>query len=134
MLIVTTDHIPGRMIEDVIGEVVGVTARTLNPFSEGIRRVDGRPARQIVPSLLRWRKEAIAHLVIEAEDLGADAVIGMRFDHRQLSSMWTEICAYGTAVRLAPVGVEPPSIGRARPITAPPLPASPSDGRYGVLP
>jgi uncharacterized protein YbjQ (UPF0145 family) len=103
MLIVTTDTISGRSIDTVIGEVVGLTARTLNPFAEGIKRVDGlSAAREIIPSLLRWRRDAIANLAAEAELLGADAVVGMKFDSRILSSAWTEICAYGTAVRLVP--------------------------------
>jgi uncharacterized protein YbjQ (UPF0145 family) len=119
MLIVTTDEVPGRRIDTVIGEVVGLTARTLNPFSEGIKRVDGRATREMVPSLLRWRRDAIANLAAEAELLGADAVIGMKFDNRILSSAWTEICAYGTAVLLVPMAVRADNIGRARP--APPV-------------
>lgn len=115
MLIVTTDEVPGRRIDTVIGEVVGLTARTLNPFSEGIKRVDGRATSQMVPSLLRWRRDAIANLAAEAELLGADAVIGMKFDNRILSSAWTEICAYGTAVLLVPMAVHADNIGRARP-------------------
>jgi uncharacterized protein YbjQ (UPF0145 family) len=108
------------VIEDVLGEVMGVSVRTLNPFSEGIKRVDGRPATQIVSSMLRWRKEALAHMAAEAQEIGADAVIGMKFDNRILSSMWTEICAYGTAVRLEPAEqwIEPSHVGRARPIPA----------------
>ncbi|HEU0240952.1 MAG TPA: heavy metal-binding domain-containing protein [Micromonosporaceae bacterium] len=120
MLIVTTEEIAGRVIEEVLGEVMGVSVRTLNPFSEGIKRVDGRPATEIVVSMMRWRKEALAHLAEEAEYVGADAVTGMKFDNRILSSTWTEICAYGTAVRLAPVDVplDAPHVGRARPIAA----------------
>jgi uncharacterized protein YbjQ (UPF0145 family) len=115
MLIVTTDEVPGRRIDTVIGEVVGLTARTLNPFSEGIKRVDGFPTKEMVPSLLRWRRDAIANLAAEAEMLGADAVIGMKFDNRILSSAWTEICAYGTAVLLVPTAVRADNVGRARP-------------------
>jgi hypothetical protein len=33
---------------------------------------------------------------------GANAVVGMRFDHRSISESWTEICAYGTAVFVTP--------------------------------
>jgi uncharacterized protein YbjQ (UPF0145 family) len=120
MLIVTTDEIPGRTIDTVIGEVVGLTARTLNPFSEGIKRVDGLATKEMIPSLLRWRRDAVANLAAEAELLGADAVVGMKFDNRILSSAWTEICAYGTAVLLVPSVVRADNVGRARP--APPVP------------
>ena len=46
------------------------------------------------------RKQAIQRLVEEAESRGANAIIAMRFDASDLGSMWTEICAYGTAVRV----------------------------------
>lgn len=101
MLIVTTELIPGRTIKSVIGEVIGVTARQNNAFLEGLRRVDGRPATAQAPSLLRWRWDAIGGMAEEAMRLGADAVIGMKFDNRQINASWSEICAYGTAVRLA---------------------------------
>ena len=43
-------------------------------------------------------------MVSEAEERGADAVISMRFDADSISDGWTEICAYGTAVRTQVVG------------------------------
>jgi len=46
------------------------------------------------------REQAIARLVEEAEAKGANAVLAMRFDASELGRTWTEICAYGTAVRL----------------------------------
>ena len=46
------------------------------------------------------RQQAIARMVDEAEAKGANAIIAMRFDASELGSMWTEICAYGTAVRV----------------------------------
>jgi uncharacterized protein YbjQ (UPF0145 family) len=39
-------------------------------------------------------------MVAEAEKLGADAVVAFRFDSGQIGGIWTEICAYGTAVRI----------------------------------
>jgi uncharacterized protein YbjQ (UPF0145 family) len=49
--------------------------------------------------LAQGREEAIARLSAEAEAKGANAIIAMRFDTSELGSTWTEICAYGTAVR-----------------------------------
>jgi len=49
--------------------------------------------------LAQGREEAISRLVEEAESKGANAVVAMRFDTSELGSTWTEICAYGTAVR-----------------------------------
>jgi uncharacterized protein YbjQ (UPF0145 family) len=102
MLIVTTETIPGRHISRVIGEVMGVTARPTNPFTEGFKNTDGRSSPP-QPFLVKWRKDAIAELISEAKKLGADAVIGMKFDTRQVTASWSEICAYGTAVRLSQI-------------------------------
>jgi uncharacterized protein YbjQ (UPF0145 family) len=46
------------------------------------------------------RPEAIGRMIQEAEARGADAVIGMRFDSETMADQWSEICAYGTAVKL----------------------------------
>lgn len=46
------------------------------------------------------RQDAVAALVVQAQEAGADAVVGLRFDGGQLSETVSEITAYGTAVRL----------------------------------
>lgn len=98
MLVVTTDDLPGYRIRQVLGEAIGVTGRTRNPFREGVRKLYGNGSPEIVKALTRWRVEAIEQMTAHAKKLGANAVLGMRFDHRNVSDMWTEICAYGTAV------------------------------------
>jgi uncharacterized protein YbjQ (UPF0145 family) len=45
--------------------------------------------------------EVFGRMVEEAEAKGANAIIAMRFDTSEMGDMWTEICAYGTAVRIA---------------------------------
>jgi uncharacterized protein YbjQ (UPF0145 family) len=100
IVVVTTEAVPGQMVDWVIGEVVGVEVRSTNPFHEGIKLLttgDAAPDRCI--ALARWRHEAVARMAAEAAQRGADAVIGMKFDSRQLASGWSEVCAYGTAVR-----------------------------------
>lgn len=102
MLVVTTESIPGRHIAGVLGQVAGVTARTHNPFVEGVRDVTGPSTERekLYPTLLRWREEAVEHMVAAARKRGANAVVGMRFDHRQITPAMVEICAYGTAVMI----------------------------------
>jgi hypothetical protein len=51
-------------------------------------------------ALAYWRQEAVEQMVEAARRRGANAVLGMRFDNREISSYWAEICAYGTAVRV----------------------------------
>lgn len=98
MLVVTTDSLPGYEIRAILGEVVGVTARTHNPYAEGVKGLDGEFNPKVNSALAHWREEAVARMAIVAHDRGANAVIGMRFDHREISDYWAEICAYGTAV------------------------------------
>ena len=129
MLIVTTESIPGRQIGAVIGEVMGVTARSNNPYTEGLKQLNGDANPRRAPALLRWRQEAITEMAAEARRRGADAIIGMKFDTRQITGSWTEICAYGTAVRLAPTpsahaGPGRPANSGTAPVAAQPTPAA----------
>jgi uncharacterized protein YbjQ (UPF0145 family) len=101
MLVVTTESIPGYEVRAVIGEVVGVTARTFNPFIEGVKSLNGRLNPQLVRLLTQIRQEAVAQMVEAASRRGANAIIGMRFDNRDVTPPWREICAYGTAVLVA---------------------------------
>ena len=45
------------------------------------------------------RLQVIERMVEEAQSKGADAIVAMRFDTSEMGSNWTEICAYGTAVK-----------------------------------
>jgi uncharacterized protein YbjQ (UPF0145 family) len=102
VLVVTTDSIPGYDVRAVIGEVVGVTARTFNPYIEGVKSLNGRLNPQLLRLLAQIRQEAVAHMVAAAERRGANAIVAMRFDNRDVTPPWREICAYGTAVLVVP--------------------------------
>ena len=103
MLIATTNDVPGHEVEEVIGEVFGLTVRSRNLGSQigaGLKSFVGGELRGMTKMLAEGREEAIARLTEEAEAKGANAILAMRFDTSELGSTWTEICAYGTAVRL----------------------------------
>ena len=101
MLIVTTEAVPGYRVVEVLGQAFGLTARTHNPYNEGVSALRGGLApKQISRHLAHWRDEAIAEMIAAARAQGANAVVGMRFDNREVTSSWAEICAYGTAVRI----------------------------------
>lgn len=111
VLVVTTDHLPGYEIRQILGEVVSSMARTRNPYREGVKNLRGGAYDPLAPdNLTRWRTDSVARLGEEARRLGANAVVGMRFDCRDCGELWMEICAYGTAVIVAPKGpdVMPP--------------------------
>jgi uncharacterized protein YbjQ (UPF0145 family) len=102
MLIVTMNDIPGYKVEEVYGEVFGLTVRSRNLGSQiaaAVRSVFGGELKGMTTMLSDSRQQAIARLIEEAEAKGANAIIAMRFDASELGSMWTGICAYGTAVR-----------------------------------
>ena len=108
MLIVTMNDIPGYEVEEVLGEVFGLTVRSRNIFSHigsTLRSLAGGELKGMTTMLQDSRAQGVQRLVEEAEAMGANAIIAMRFDTSELSSMWTEVCAYGTAVRVRP---EPP--------------------------
>lgn len=103
VLVVTTDQLPGYEIRQVLGEVVSSMARTRNPYREGVKNLRGGAYDPMAPdNLTRWRTDSVARLGEEARRLGANAVVGMRFDSRDCGEMWMEMCAYGTAVVVVP--------------------------------
>jgi uncharacterized protein YbjQ (UPF0145 family) len=112
MLVVTTDSIPGYQVHAVIGEVVGVTARSFNPYLEGIKSLGGKLNPQLLRLLAQIRQEAVANMVAAAERRGANAILAMRFDNRDVTPPWREICAYGTAVLVVSAGAAPQIEGR----------------------
>jgi uncharacterized protein YbjQ (UPF0145 family) len=103
MLIVTMNDIPGYEVEEVLGEVFGLTVRSRNLGSQilaGLQSLAGGELKGMTRMLADSRQQSIQRLTEEAEALGANAIIAMRFDASELGSTWTEICAYGTAVRV----------------------------------
>ena len=104
MLISTMNDLPGYEVTEVIGEVFGITVRSRNvgaQFGAGLKSIVGGELRGMTKMLAEGRSHAQERLVEEAEAKGANAVIAFRFDTSELGSTWTEICAYGTAVRAA---------------------------------
>jgi uncharacterized protein YbjQ (UPF0145 family) len=99
MPVVTMENVPGREISNVIGDVVGVVARTreLRPDLRGANPIDG-----YVVMLTDSRQDAVARMVEMAISAGADAVVGLRFDCSEITQSLSEVAAYGTAVRLLP--------------------------------
>jgi uncharacterized protein YbjQ (UPF0145 family) len=64
-----------------------------------LKSLVGGELKGMTKMLAAGRQNATERLVAEAEEKGANAIIAFRFDTSELGSTWTEICAYGTAVR-----------------------------------
>ena len=104
MLISTMNDLPGYRIEEVRGEVFGLTVRSRNVGSQigaAFKSLKGGELKGMTKMLAEGREHATARLLEEAEAKGANAVMAFRFDTSELGGTWTEICAYGTAVRVA---------------------------------
>lgn len=86
--------------------MLGVTACTRNPYVAGLRTREGARSSEMATVLVQSRTTAISQMVFAARRRGATAVIGMRFDNRDINGRWVEICAYGTAVLADPVTEE----------------------------
>jgi uncharacterized protein YbjQ (UPF0145 family) len=104
MIITTMNDLPGYSIDEVYGEVFGLTVRSRNIGSQigaGFKSLFGGELKGMTKMLVDGRAHAQQRLEEEAEAKGANAVIAFRFDTSELGSTWTEICAYGTAVRVS---------------------------------
>ena len=102
MIITTMNDLPGYEIEEVFGEVFGLTVRSRNVGSQigaSLKSLVGGELKGMTKMLAEGRMHAQERLVEEAEAKGANAVLAFRFDTSELGTTWTEICAYGTAVR-----------------------------------
>jgi uncharacterized protein YbjQ (UPF0145 family) len=102
MIITTMNELPGYDIEEVVGEVFGLTVRSRNVGAQigaGLKSLVGGELRGMTKMLAEGREHATQRLVEEAEGKGANAIVAFRYDTSELGDTWTEVCAYGTAVR-----------------------------------
>jgi uncharacterized protein YbjQ (UPF0145 family) len=101
ILVVTTNELPGYEIVRVHGEVFGLVARARNAFSNmgaGMRTIFGGEAKGYTTLLSDSRNDAVERLRDAAREVGANAVVAMRFDCNEIANMISEVAAYGTAV------------------------------------
>ena len=101
MIISTMNDLPGYEIEEIYGEVFGLTVRSRNVGSQigaSLKSLVGGELKGMTKMLAEGRAHARDRLVEEAEAKGANAILAFRFDTSELGTTWTEICAYGTAV------------------------------------
>src|SRR6202041_3474964 len=102
LLISTMNNLPGYEVTDVLGEVFGLTVRSRNVGSQigaSFKSLAGGELKGMTKHLIASRQEVTERMVQEAEAKGADAILAMRFDTSEMGGNWTEICAYGTAVK-----------------------------------
>ena len=101
MLIITTDRINGKELE-ILGLVKGSTIQTVNAFKDigsGLKTLVGGELKNYTEMMDRARSIAAERMEKEAEALGADAIIGVRFATSSIMQSAAEVMAYGTAVK-----------------------------------
>ena len=103
MIIVTSEFVPGYRITEALGVVRGSTIRSKHigkDLMAGLRTLVGGEIKEYTEMLSEARAESMNRLEAQAESLGADAVINLRFMTSQVMSGAAELLAYGTAVML----------------------------------
>ena len=101
MLIVNTDYIPGKAL-DMLGLVKGSTIQTKNvlrDISQGLKTLVGGELGAYTDMMNKARELATQRMVEEAQRLGADAVVNVRYTTSSVMEGAAEVMAYGTAVR-----------------------------------
>lgn len=105
MLIVTTNDAPGYRVVKTLGVVRGITVRSRNAISDmvgGLQSMLGGRVGAYVKLAEASRAEAYQELVDNAQAMGANAVIAMRYESNEIMEGVTEVLAYGTAVVVEP--------------------------------
>ena len=102
MLLLNIDHVPGRDME-AIGLVKGTVVQSKNfgkDFMAGMKTLVGGEIKSYTDLLVEARQIATKRMVDEADAMGADAIVNIRFGSSAVMQGAAEVIAYGTAVKL----------------------------------
>jgi uncharacterized protein YbjQ (UPF0145 family) len=103
MKVSTTETIAGEEIAETMGTVRGNTVRARNvgrDFTQSLRNLVGGEMKAYTTLLSDSREQAEERMIDHAEEIGADAVVSMRFETSEIGGTGAEMLAYGTAVKL----------------------------------
>ncbi len=107
MIIVNTEVLPGYRIRQVLGLVQGNTIRAKHvgrDIAAGLKNLVGGELKGYTELLTESRRQAMERMLAQAEQLGANAVVNVRFTTSAVTSGAAELYAYGTAVVVEPDG------------------------------
>jgi uncharacterized protein YbjQ (UPF0145 family) len=106
VLVSTMNDLPGFTAEKVFGEVFGLTVRSRDfgsNFTAGFRSLAGGEVPEYTQMLAESRHVAVMRMCQMAQQMGANAILAMRFDCNEIANTMSEVAAYGTAVIVRPV-------------------------------
>ncbi len=122
MLIVTTNEIPGFRVDAVIGVVMGITVRSAHIGANivaGLRSIGGGEVTEYTKLVWDSRQQVLQRMWDDAVAKGANAIVACRFDTGEIAQQFSEVCCYGTAVVVYPLGEgEPGSTTHSRSLAA----------------
>ncbi|GGH76412.1 uncharacterized protein YbjQ (UPF0145 family) [Pullulanibacillus pueri] len=101
MFITTTENVPGKEIVDVKGLVQGSTVQSKHvgrDIGAGLKTLVGGEIKGYSEMMNEAREIATQRMIQEAESMGANGIIGMRYQSSQIMNSAAEVIAYGTAV------------------------------------
>ncbi len=101
VMVTTMNDLPGHKVTEVFGEVFGLTVRSRHIGSDigaSLKGLVGGEVKGYTKMLAESRLQAVERLRESAREVGANAVIAMRFDCNDLGGVMSEVAAYGTAV------------------------------------
>ena len=101
MIIVTTETIPGRQISEVKGFVQGSTVRAKHigrDIAASLKNIVGGELTGYTELLNESRNESLSRMVQQAQELGANAIVCVRFSTSAITQQASEVLCYGTAV------------------------------------
>ncbi len=104
MIITTTETIPNREITEVLGISRGSTVRARNMGRDilaGFKNLVGGEINEYTKLQAQSREQALERMTIDTQNLGADAIVNVRFATSVIVQGASEILAYGTAVKLS---------------------------------
>ena len=101
MIVVTTDSVPGRRVVRALGLVKGNTIRARHVGKDilaGLKGLVGGEITEYTKMVAESREQSLDRVIEEAESLGANAVVGLKFTTASMMQGAAELLAYGTAV------------------------------------
>jgi uncharacterized protein YbjQ (UPF0145 family) len=105
-MVTTAFELPGQRVVRTFGVVRGIVVRSrsiIGNFGASIQMLFGGNITLYTELCEKARKDAFRLMLDHAADIGANAVIGMRYDANEVTSGVTEVLAYGTAVEVEPI-------------------------------
>lgn len=103
MILTNIESVPGKKIVEHFGLVAGSTVRAKNAFKDfgaGIKNIFGGELRSYTALLEESREQAIQRMTQQAEQLGANAIVNVRFSTSNIAQGASELYVYGTAVKI----------------------------------